>query len=438
MSSFGYSGTVKLYDGAILASRHNVVVVVIQYRLGPFGFLPTSTLTNSTGGSNGLRDQISALQWVQWHIHRFGGDPDMITIFGESSGSVSVCTLLYSPLSKGMFHRAILQSGVCIPSIDLILTRDESRDAKNLYLKRLAGKNGSEGSAMDFLEKASAEEVIRRTFDAYDGNWVEIYLAGLGAPSVDGEVLVDLPVHLTPHIGVDVLAGLTSFDQTVSTLPNGREAFLSSFGINKDDARATIIEKSYPSPKDDSNLFLDACLRCQTHQVIQRTRKSGGTGHWYVFDCPHDLAEHGSDIAATFGNIDPEAVDLFGPPPPEDLVERMQGAWVAFARTGDPGWSDGALFGCNATTLMEESFGVACDIWTSAADAVGGLAVINACMSASYLGSSSEYTSNRMILEVAVGVALLVSCLVFSIGFTHLRRRRQYSFVADAPSNPDA
>jgi len=106
-----YSGTTTLdvYDGQILAAEHDVVVVSIGYRVGALGFL---CLDHPSAPCNaGLHDQLAGLRWVQRNVGAFGGDPNNVTLFGESAGSVSVSLHLLSPLSKELFHRAILQSG---------------------------------------------------------------------------------------------------------------------------------------------------------------------------------------------------------------------------------------------------------------------------------------------------------------------------------------
>ncbi|XP_056307595.1 uncharacterized protein ces2b isoform X2 [Danio aesculapii] len=102
-------GSASVYDGSVLAAYQDVVVVLIQYRLGLLGFL--STGDEHAPGNYGLLDQVAALQWVQENIHSFGGDPGSVTIFGESAGGISVSTLILSPLASGLFHRAIAESG---------------------------------------------------------------------------------------------------------------------------------------------------------------------------------------------------------------------------------------------------------------------------------------------------------------------------------------
>ncbi|KAM8860457.1 pyrethroid hydrolase Ces2e-like [Synchiropus picturatus] len=102
-------GTASMYDGSALAAYENVVVVSIQYRLGLLGYL--STGDEHMAGNWGMLDQVQALKWVQEHIHKFGGASNSVTIFGESAGGVSVSLLLLSPLTEGLFHKAIAESG---------------------------------------------------------------------------------------------------------------------------------------------------------------------------------------------------------------------------------------------------------------------------------------------------------------------------------------
>lgn len=107
-----------MYDGSALAAYQDVVVVLIQYRLGILGFL--STGDEHMPGNFGLLDQVQALRWVHEHIHNFGGNPDLVTIFGESAGGVSVSLLLLSPLSEGLVHRGIAESGTA--AMDLLIS----------------------------------------------------------------------------------------------------------------------------------------------------------------------------------------------------------------------------------------------------------------------------------------------------------------------------
>lgn len=111
------SGADPLYDGALLAARAHAVVVTVNYRLGPLGFMSHRQLADEAGRavspSLGILDQRAALQWVRRNVVAFGGDPDSVTLFGQSAGAFSVCTHLASPGSRGLFARAIMESGAC-------------------------------------------------------------------------------------------------------------------------------------------------------------------------------------------------------------------------------------------------------------------------------------------------------------------------------------
>uniref|UniRef100_UPI0037E90D69 cocaine esterase n=1 Tax=Semicossyphus pulcher TaxID=241346 RepID=UPI0037E90D69 len=113
-------GSASMSDGSALAAYEDVVVVLIQYRLGILGFL--STGDEHLSGNFGLLDQVEALRWIQQHIHNFGGNPDLVTVFGESAGGVSVSLLLLSPLTDGLLHHAIAESGTA--AMDLLVAND--------------------------------------------------------------------------------------------------------------------------------------------------------------------------------------------------------------------------------------------------------------------------------------------------------------------------
>merc|ERR1719359_1322942 len=109
----GYAGN-RYFNGSVLAREHGVIVVTVQYRLGALGFLVSDKFKGpGNGGMNGIRDTVVALRWVQHHIESFGGDPNQVTLFGQSSGAYAACTISVAPEAKGLFQRLIMQSGPC-------------------------------------------------------------------------------------------------------------------------------------------------------------------------------------------------------------------------------------------------------------------------------------------------------------------------------------
>lgn len=150
------AGSQSLYDGATLAQRGDVVVVTINYRLGALGFLRLKDVSGGripSTGNEGILDQIAALEWVRDEIGHFGGDPGNVTIFGESAGSMSCATLLGAPRAKGLFHRAILQSG----SANYL----SSSEAATQMAEALMSEMGLEPDDVDTLAQVAPDRLVR-------------------------------------------------------------------------------------------------------------------------------------------------------------------------------------------------------------------------------------------------------------------------------------
>ena len=149
------SGSSPAYDGAPLASRGDVVIVTINYRLGALGYLPDPVLAaaDEAEGNYGFHDMVAALQWVRDEISAFGGDPSNVTIFGESAGGVSVAILLGSPLAEGLFQRAIMQSGAA----DRVHPREFVSEMLPFFYKEL----GLDRPSADELRSLPVEDVMR-------------------------------------------------------------------------------------------------------------------------------------------------------------------------------------------------------------------------------------------------------------------------------------
>ncbi|XP_019637958.1 PREDICTED: fatty acyl-CoA hydrolase precursor, medium chain-like [Branchiostoma belcheri] len=175
----GYTlGTARTYGGEVLTAYHSVVIVTINYRLGPLGFL--QTLEDEAPGNFALLDQVKSLQWVQNNIRNFGGDPDRVTIFGESAGGFSVAFNVMSPLATGLFHRAISESGAGLMPVK------EKGDISGT--QTIAGKLGCDvnhyGNMMRCLRGKTADEIQGA--------------AAVGLPYlvIDGHFLPEHPWHL--------------------------------------------------------------------------------------------------------------------------------------------------------------------------------------------------------------------------------------------------
>ncbi len=183
------SGSMPYYDGSRLAQK-GVVLVTINYRLGPFGYFGHPALSaeseHKVSGNYGLLDQIFALEWVRDNIAAFGGDPGNVTIFGESAGAISVGCLLVSPLARGLFHRAILESGSILGVTNTLKTLEEQGET-------LAKSFGTtKPFTASSLRAIPADEVLAKSSPA-------IGLFGKGIkyrPVIDGYVIPEYPMAL--------------------------------------------------------------------------------------------------------------------------------------------------------------------------------------------------------------------------------------------------
>jgi para-nitrobenzyl esterase len=339
------TATTPYTDGANLA-RKGVVVVSINYRLNLFGFLAHPALTaESEHGSSGnyaLLDQIAALQWVQRNVAAFGGDPGRVTVFGESAGGTDIIYLLASPLSHGLFHRAVIESAGYAVADFRTLAEAEAVG------KDLEGALGLAGST-DALAamRATAPEDLRRA-------WLNIGKLGNDAPNVDGWVLPAATAtrfdrgeqYLVPLIigyNRDEWTTLRPHYWPNVTLDGFREVLLAVHGPLAD--RATEL---YPATSDAE--AMSAANRWQTDWyyigpsrfIADRTVRAGGRAYLYLFSRSiHGPggeklgAYHAIEIPYVWDNL---ACQPWVPRQPYDhkLADTVSSAWVRFAATGDP------------------------------------------------------------------------------------------------------
>jgi para-nitrobenzyl esterase len=197
-------------------AAHGVVVVTINYRLGVLGYLAHPELSAESpdhiSGNYGLLDQMAALRWVKRNIRSFGGDPERVTIFGASSGSLDVCDLMASPLASGLFHRAILQSGVCVDGLSPTLAEQEASGAA------FAAKifHDTKSPSIETLRAIPADELVRIADKTGGVDWnpiidtrvlpaqpLEVFRRGQQAkvPVIVGSNLDEVSVFASPLVG---------------------------------------------------------------------------------------------------------------------------------------------------------------------------------------------------------------------------------------------
>ncbi len=357
------SGSQALYNGEHLARRGDVVVVTINYRLGPLGFLYLADLCpdlEGAIGNEGLRDQLAALEWVRDNIAAFGGDPNNVTIFGESAGGMAVATLLAMPAARGLFAKAIAQSGAARNCH----SRESATRVAEVFIEEL-GLNPAEIGSM--IRHIPAQQLL-------DTHQQTMFKLGFSLrplpfqPVVDGDSLPESPLNairagVSAHVplmtgtnrdefnlfGALAAAGFTGFDESV---------LMARLAVRLPDCDLVDLVATYRRarqgrlPTDPLSLYFaietDLVFRMPAIHLAEAQAAHQPKTFMYLVTWESPLlagqlgACHAVELPLVFGNLDaidvPELAELAGNgPEAQALSAKMMDAWIAFARNGDPG-----------------------------------------------------------------------------------------------------
>jgi len=343
----GYDG-LYLYDGSTLARERNVVIVTTNYRLGVFGFFGQADLAGEDGsyphaGNQGLLDQRAAMEWVRDNITAFGGDPEKVTIFGESAGSFDVCAHVVSPLSRGLFHRAISQSGGCGVGVR---TAEEASAAADAISTAVGCDAAPDELAC--LRAVAVADLLDAAAGGPEGSETSLGIA------IDGGFLTDHPrtsFDIGDFAEVPYLLGANKDEGTlffvgstpITTNAEYQAVLLEQYGPYAAAISAMYPVNAYASPQDALiRVFGDSRLVCSTYDVARRVadaikprRKVFAYAFLRVPPLPFigllDLgAFHGLEIAYVFGSIPPPTTT------DEVLGLQMREYWTRFATKGKP------------------------------------------------------------------------------------------------------
>jgi para-nitrobenzyl esterase len=342
---FSYGATSEPgYDGEKLAGK-GVVLVSIAYRLGVLGFLahPELSAENPEGvsGNYGLLDMIAALKWIRKNIAAFGGDPERVTIFGESAGGIAVSMLCASPLARGLFQGAISQSGGSFGPPRLTTCPGE-----NMKLLKDAEQAG-----VDYMKNAGASslaELRKLDADSLPSGWT----TGSSWPIIDGRVIPDDQYNLYEagdYNDTPVLVGYNSDEGANFTGTNDPKEFVQAVKLRYGKFADTLL-KAYPVGKTDvprtaRDLARDAAFGWHTWIWARLQSETGKSKvFYYYFDRHPDFPEgsshfgygsyHGQEVAYVFGHLDTADTDITSAD--EAISEAMAGYWTNFAKNGDP------------------------------------------------------------------------------------------------------
>jgi para-nitrobenzyl esterase len=333
------NGSGALYDGGPLAEQGDLVVVTLNYRMGVFGFVNFPAALDVDLPSNlGLRDQIAALQWVRDHIAGFGGDPEQVTIAGESAGSISAALLSGAPATAGLFRAVVMQSG----SFSLIHGPVTSQEVARAYAREL-GLGPRDGGR---LWQLPAEELLRAQ------QQVDRQLPGTlpAAPWFDGEVVAGslAEAQHAVHPEVALLAGhnrdeVTLFQRTRGDImPTTRRALVNRLRADLGWDAAQAVLDAYPGTRaGTAALGTDLNFALPTLHFAERHAEAGGRTWFYRFDAAVPVlgATHAAELPYLWSWSGGAAFLLRGRLTPERraLAARMRRRWLAFVRDGDPG-----------------------------------------------------------------------------------------------------
>jgi para-nitrobenzyl esterase len=347
--NFAGSATQAVYDGASLA-RHGVVVVTINYRLGSLGFFSHPALTRESprraSGNQGILDQIAALRWVQENIARFGGDRTKVTIFGESAGSLDVSVLMTSPLSQGLFHRAIAESGAVVLVGDpSTLAEAEKRGQATAARWKVAAD-----SPVEALRAVSSAAIMAAEPNYGAGDQIPDAFPNLGI-TVDGYVFRRPPAEVfaagAQH-QVPMLLGSNGREQVPgSTLAKDLpQAITNVYGPLAARALSLYTGDTHPVYGTSAEQWsTDTSFRCST--VAQAIWHSSAGHPTFQYEFTHVPAEraalgatHASELSHVFGTYERGVIGV-GPiaratEADARVSDLMQRYWTNFAKTGDP------------------------------------------------------------------------------------------------------
>lgn len=375
------TGTASMswYDGSALA-RRGVVVVALGYRLGALGYLDVPGLPGS--GCFGLLDQVQGLRWVRDAVAGFGGDPDRVTVFGESAGAMSIGALLACEGAGGLFHRAILQSGAA----QNVHTPEQAADVATRFWAAAGLEQGDvEGlRALPLDQLLVAQSAIGREGDAGDVGlpWQPV-LGSDAVPRVPLEAIRDGAAD-----GIEVLVGTTLEEMKLFPLitPSLGQiddeglvaraaAYEALMGRDPGSLLAAYEERMQGSTPVDRWLALltDLVFRIPAIRLAEAVGERGGSAHMYLFAERSDAFDgllgscHALDLPFSWDNVDAPGTEIMVGeigPARRALAARMADAWAAFAAGDGPGWpayEPGARstiwLAADRTELVDDPFG---------------------------------------------------------------------------------
>jgi carboxylesterase type B len=355
------SSVSPFYDGTALAKK-GVVFVTLNYRIGTMGFLAGDGLFEGDvlKGNRGFMDQVAALEWVKENIAQFGGDPNNVTVLGQSGGGTSVWALLASPKTEGLIHKAIIQSG----PVNMISIEDQLKLTREV-LKQLKIQEGDVNALASIPNKKITGMIMQKTLMKRGKSFGEMSLTKLPTTGAYGTEF--LPDDILPALemgkarDIDILIGSCRHDGRASAIANPlpklraikmMNEFVGGMIAPTKEGRKEILEKYKSIMPEDSNYIIneqiqtDALYRMRALKAASiHSRTSASKTYVYQFNWESPVADgklgaiHGLEIPFAFNNLklSSELIgDISDIESAQPLATAMSDAWVTFARKGNP------------------------------------------------------------------------------------------------------
>ena len=341
------AGSAHSFDGTYLARSEDVVVVSVNHRLNILGYLYLADAGGdkyADSGNAGLLDIVAVLEWVRDNITHFGGNPGNVTIFGQSGGGLKISNLLAMPPAKGLFHKAIIESGSALKGIH--------REDANKTTERILAKLGLQRNQVDELQKLPVDRLL----SAIDTRGSAPGTAPFNlAPVVDGRALPRDPFDPTaPEISEDVplIIGSVNTEGTFFTPPDSPLFSLDEAGMRTrliprygeaTDKLIDLYRKEMPNASPSEIYFLITAF--PTAAITQAERKvAQGRAPVYMYlftwETPVEGGKrhspHTVELPFVFNNVLEQPEEVGNGPDLQPLADKVSGAWTAFAHTGNP------------------------------------------------------------------------------------------------------
>lgn len=358
-----------MYDGQNLAKNGDVVVVSVNHRLNVMGYLDLSAYGDEykESGNVGMQDIVDSLEWIKRNISNFGGDPNNVTVFGESGGGAKVLALMTTPKAKGLFQKGIVESGAT-DTMGVHFNRPEfSKRVAELTLQNLNIDSADivklqtvpydelVTASTKALEQAGIEQGIARPLDGKPGGSWEPVVDGTFLPTDpildDGFAAAgkDVPLLIgsnrtewTNYPSI-LNIGISQYDNVNTWSDAEVDAKLKEKYGDKAEVVVGEFLKAYPNKKKGDALYIDTLIRNPMRKIMSHKADQGGApvyAYMFTWDSPVMngvyMTFHTAEIPFVFHNIDKAPSRIGGGKEAKDLEKRMSQAWVNFARTGNP------------------------------------------------------------------------------------------------------